>query len=410
MICRRLVRRGFSSLVKKEEAVVIDSQFGDINATVPIGDVRDTLVVHRSLRDRERQLEGKPVFDDAKNVAAWQKPSDNSPIVYSSTTTGQMIYPAEEEDIEILSQSKVKFADPRMTEGSVVIRIVRLSDPVTSPVSRVARNRFFGIRGTEKWTFLAWGLCASLGVASLGVWQLRRMDYKAKLIERRQKRLNVPKTIVKSSPFPWNENNLVDWEYRPVEVTGVFDHSREMFVGPRATGISVENRSYGEVSQAGYAVVTPLMLSDGSTMLVNRGTLSAEWIRGRQGEDPEWVTVRGILVSGELSGIANDLFRVKNNTTDKVFIYLVPSDLSESVAPRNHSECKLAIVSATDVRYHDNPNRVRPPFKMKKKSDYMCFYADEHMHFNYAMQWFGMASVFLGMTVFKFAEMVRWRW
>jgi cytochrome oxidase assembly protein ShyY1 len=141
--------------------------------------------------------------------------------------------------------------------------------------------------------------------------------------------------------------------------------------------------------------------------------LTADWIRGRANrkpEDPEWVSVRGIVVSGELAGISNDLFRVKNNTTDKIFVYMVPSDLSEAAAPRNHSECKLAIVNATDVRYHDNPNRSRPPFKMKKKADYMCFYADEHMHFNYAMQWFGMASVFLGMTAYKFIEMCRWRW
>ena len=387
-----------------------DTQYGEINATVPLGDYRSALDVRKNLRDLEKGLMGKTDTE-------LSTPSDQStsPIIYSQTTTGQVIYPAEPEDIEILSQSSVKFADPRLSEGSVVIRVVRLSDPVTSPVLRVARNRFFGIRGYEKWTFLAWGLCVTLGVASLGVWQLRRMDYKAKLIERRQKRLNVPKFFLQNSPFPWNENNMVDWEYRTVEVEGVFDHSKEMFVGPRSTGVSVDpsDKSYGEMSQAGYSVVTPLVFPDGNSILVNRGMLTAEWIRGRnnrKSEDPEWVTVRGILVAGELAGIANDMFRVKNNTTDKIFVYLVPSDLSECCAPRNHSECKLAVLNAMDVRYHDNPNRARPPFKMKKRADYMCFYADEHMHFNYAMQWFGMATVFLGMTLYKFVEMCRWRW
>lgn len=396
----RVLSRRSSSLTKPKS---------DLNATVPIGDVRASVIARQDLREREKQVQEK--ISDQPSTCS--EPVDTSPIIYSQNTTGQIIYPAEPEDIEILSGSKIKFADPRLTEGSVVIRIVRLSDPVTSPVARVQRNRFFGIRGYEKYTFLAWGLCVSLGVASLGVWQLRRMDYKSKLIERRRDRLNKPRARVTNSPLPWNEHNLVDWEYRPVEVRGVFDHSKEMYIGPRSSGVSVEKEAYGDVSQAGYLVVTPLMMEDGNCVLVNRGMLSSDFLRGSdysKRENPEWVTVRGILVSGELSGISNDLFRVKNSVADKTFVYLTPADLAECARPRNYSECKLAVVNAYDCLYEENPNRKRLPFKMKRKSDYMCFYADEHMHFNYAMQWFGMSAVFLGMTVFKFVEMVRWRW
>ena len=32
------------------------------------------------------------------------------------------------------------------------------------------------------------------------------------------------------------------------------------------------------------------------------------------------------------------------------------------------------------------------PFAMKHKEDYLLFWADEHTHFNYAMQWFGMGA------------------
>lgn len=57
---------------------------------------------------------------------------------------------------------------PFEVEGSVIIRrqesgdpaharLVRLSDPVTSPVGRMVRNRQFGIRGNEKWQLLATG-------------------------------------------------------------------------------------------------------------------------------------------------------------------------------------------------------------------------------------------------------------
>ena len=39
----------------------------------------------------------------------------------------------------------------------------------------------------------------------------------------------------------------------------------------------------------------------------------------------------------------------------------------------------------------------------------MVFWADEHVHFNYAMQWFGMGSLTMAMTLYKFIEVVRWR-
>jgi cytochrome oxidase assembly protein ShyY1 len=141
--------------------------------------------------------------------------------------------------------------------------------------------------------------------------------------------------------------------------------------------------------------------------------LTSDFIRGRnyrKREDPEWVTVRGVLATGELSGISNDLFRVKNSVADKTFIYLTPADLAECCRPRNYSECKLAVINAYDCLYEENQHKTRLPFKVKRKSEYMCFYADEHTHFNYAMQWFGMSAVFLAMTVFKFIEMCRWRW
>ena len=89
---------------------------------------------------------------------------------------------------------------PFEVEGSVIIRrqdcepalharLVRLSDPVTSPVGRMVRNRQFGIRRNEKWQLLATGFVRILDlslklepevcfllVSSLGAWQLRRSE------------------------------------------------------------------------------------------------------------------------------------------------------------------------------------------------------------------------------------------
>eukprot|EP00913_Durusdinium_trenchii_P034085 g31904.t1 len=113
----------------------------------------------------ERLAEAPPVpaplrLRDPHAVAEQQK----EVIVRSRTTTGQVLWPATQEDIEILSQSDQLYPRPFQVEGSVIIRLVRLSDPVTSPVGRMVRNRQFGIRGNEKWQLLATGFVPVLAV------------------------------------------------------------------------------------------------------------------------------------------------------------------------------------------------------------------------------------------------------
>lgn len=119
-----------------------------------------------------------------------------------------------------------------------------------------------------------------------------------------------------------------------------------------------------------------------------------------------------------MTGTAQEFFRVKNNVNGGCFLYLTPADISEAVFPRNHSECRLALLNAFDVLYDDDlesdldqiDSEERPPYLMKRKGDYLCFYADEHTHYNYAMQWFGMGTMFLGMTLYRFIELFRWKY
>eukprot|EP00928_Gymnodinium_smaydae_P070701 TRINITY_DN54484_c0_g1_i1.p1 TRINITY_DN54484_c0_g1~~TRINITY_DN54484_c0_g1_i1.p1 ORF type:complete len:530 (+),score=99.70 TRINITY_DN54484_c0_g1_i1:68-1657(+) len=327
-------------------------------------------------------------------------------VVRSRTTTGQVLWPATPEDIEILSDSKLLYPAPYEVEGSVIIRLVRLSDPVTSPVARVVRNRQFGIRGNEKWQLLAMGAATCLFIYGLGFWQLRRMEWKRDLLETRRTRLAMPRLTVTSSPFPWREK-VQDYTYRVVDVRGVFDHRREMFVGPRP-GV-VEN---GE-TVSGCLVVTPLTLEDGSKILVNRGHLPANRLdRETRPEVPCWVRVRGVLEEGEIPTTVGEYARLKNRPDRNQFVYLIAEDLAENSGARNHSECAEALVTAFDVLYEDDFKagmRREMPFSMRHKEDYLLFWADEHTHFNYAMQWFGMGTLIMTMTVYKFIEVMRWR-
>ncbi|CAE8642365.1 unnamed protein product, partial [Polarella glacialis] len=263
--------------------------------------------------------------------AVTQSPKDV--IVRSKTTTGQVLWPATKEDIEILSESQLMYPSPMEVEGSVIIRLVRLSDPVTSPVSRTIRNRQFGIRGNERWHLLAMGAVSMVIIYALGFWQLRRMQWKKELIEMRRTRLAMPRIPVTTSPFPWKDK-VDDFKYRIVEVRGVFDHAREMHVGPRPG-----SDQSGETCP-GVLCVTPLRLEDGSTLLVNRGHLpSSNLDPVSRPEVPTWVRVRGVLEEGEIPNLVGKYARLKNRPDKNQYVYLIAPDLAENANARNHEEC-----------------------------------------------------------------------
>jgi len=364
-------------------------------------------VVEREAAEGSLASPGAPTALRLNDPRAPSAATDKEVIVRSHTTTGQVLWPATKEDIEILSQSKLLYPAPYEVEGSVIIRLVRLSDPVTSPVARVVRNRQFGIRGNEKWQLLAMGVVFCGLIYGLGFWQLYRMEWKRKLIELRRTRLAMPKVVVTTSPFPWRDK-VQDYVYRVVEVRGVFDHRKEMHVGPRPG-----SDSSGE-THPGYLVVTPLRLEDGSTVLVNRGHLPMDRMdQGTRVEIPKWVRVKGVLEEGEIANLVGQYARLKNRPDKNQFLFLVAEDLAENSGARNHQECTQALVTALDVMYEDDFQagvRRELPFSMRHKEDYLLFWADEHTHFNYAMQWFGMGTLIMGMTLYKFIEVSRWRY
>eukprot|EP00922_Rhytidocystis_sp_ex-Travisia-forbesii_P047970 GHVS01071486.1.p1 GENE.GHVS01071486.1~~GHVS01071486.1.p1 ORF type:complete len:597 (+),score=122.21 GHVS01071486.1:796-2586(+) len=374
---------------------------------------------------------------------------------------GQVLYPATEEDIQILSKSKRKFPRPFDCEGSVIIRLVRLTDPVTSPVARTVRNNEYGIRGKERWGFLAYGLFATTWALLLCSWQLDRMQWKKNMIELRRQRLAMPRVTITGSPFPWaleggaggvqtgneaeQQQQVIDcnadgggggideWAYRTVEIRGVLDPSQEVRIGPRP-GMTIGN--------PGYLIVCPLRLSDGSTIMVNRGHCAYQYVdRLARGDIPEWVTIRAVVEPGEIANtmvLFNFFKRLRNHPEVRKFTFLEPRDLGSVSGAKNLEECKLAVLNAYDILYDDDVGLLETTttttrgeggggsdttvgnnfgtkrkrvnvFEMRQKGDYLVFWADEHTHFNYAMQWLMLGGVFLSMTAFRFFQFTRWK-
>lgn len=96
---------------------------------------------------------------------------------------------------------------------------------------------------------------------ALGTWQTKRLKWKNKLIAECEDRLTY-----KPAPLPKyiTKEDMPNLEYRKVLVTGHFDYSREVFVGPRLhNGIK------------GYNLICPFVQSNGGgEVLIDRG-----WIR-----------------------------------------------------------------------------------------------------------------------------------
>ncbi|KAL7304156.1 hypothetical protein TKK_0003455 [Trichogramma kaykai] len=110
----------------------------------------------------------------------------------------------------------------------------------------------------------------------LGTWQVRRREWKIKLIKDLEERL-----AREPVPLPENLDDLEKLEYCPIKVRGQFLYDNEFVVGPRSLLVNGKATSEGKgqlISSSGanrgYNVITPFKLEDRDlVILVNRGWL-----------------------------------------------------------------------------------------------------------------------------------------
>ncbi|MFD3695831.1 SURF1 family protein [Streptomyces sp. NPDC058646] len=149
---------------------------------------------------------------------------------------------------------------------------------------------------TRQWVCLTLVALALIpAMIKLGFWQFHRHEHRVaqnELIEKNLRAQPVPLTEVTS---PGHVVPRADY-WRAVTATGTYDSAHEVVVRMRTSGDD----------KVGFHVVTPLLLTDGRAVLVNRG-----WVPG--GGDPRAyppvpaapsgeVTVTGRLKADETSG------------------------------------------------------------------------------------------------------------
>jgi surfeit locus 1 family protein len=126
----------------------------------------------------------------------------------------------------------------------------------------------------------------------LGTWQVHRRAWKLDLIARVDQRVHAP-PAPPPPPAEWPQVSAASSEYRHVQVTGTFLNESETLV-----------QALTELG-AGYWVLTPLRLADGSVVIVNRGFVPPER-RDRAAHEAGAVTadatVTGLLRMSEPKG------------------------------------------------------------------------------------------------------------
>ncbi|WP_375410390.1 SURF1 family protein [uncultured Methylobacterium sp.] len=132
-----------------------------------------------------------------------------------------------------------------------------MGDPVAGPAPRR--------RSPLRLSLL--GLAAILVFATLvglGTWQVQRRAWKLDLVARVEARIHAAPVAAPARP-QWPGLSAASDEYRRIRAEGRFLHDRETLVQ------AVTDRG------GGYWVMTPLVQTDGTTILVNRGFAPSEW-------------------------------------------------------------------------------------------------------------------------------------
>lgn len=142
------------------------------------------------------------------------------------------------------------------------------SNPKTTAVQPDAPERWRSLVVPALFAALALGM-----LFSLGAWQLSRLAWKQGLIAQVDERARAP-AIPLAGRDAWGRMSPERDDYRRVTVTGRFRHEAEAYLYHVAGDSRQADRD--RPRGQGYFVMTPLVMANGDTIIVNRGFVPTE--------------------------------------------------------------------------------------------------------------------------------------
>ncbi len=210
---------------------------------------------------------------------------------------------------------------------------------------------------------------AVAAMLGLGTWQLQRMDWKADLMQRVERRMaEAPVALPAALADP------AAWEFRAVTLTGHFLNDRELLLLARP-----------RQGQAGYEVMTPFQRADGAgVVLVNRGFVPmdrrdpASRLPGRvEGA----VTLRGIVRLPQPVG----LFQPGNRPGADVWLHADPPAMAASL--RLERVAPVVVEALPGQSTGGIPAGIEPRIELPNN------------HRQYALTWYGLAATLMAIYV-----------
>lgn len=209
-------------------------------------------------------------------------------------------------------------------------------------------------------------------LASLGVWQLRRLGEKEALIARVETRAHLPPKALPPSGA-WPTLAPADYEFTHAKTSGHYlpGHDALIFMKPP--------EGYG--LEPGYMVVTPFALAAGGVLLVERGFAPVSKIDDAEGRAPPAgeTEISGLLRAPQM----RNPFTPADSPDRSIWYTRDPAAIAAALGAGGAAPFTLALIGPTSAGPNGFPRLVEasPEFA--------------NNHLSYALTWFSLAAALL---------------
>jgi len=205
----------------------------------------------------------------------------------------------------------------------------------------------------------------------LGIWQLDRLEQRREFNAHVESVQAMELLILDGDPGV----DLAQMEYRVASVSGMYDYENQ---------VGLRNRYFQD--EYGYHLLTPLLLDDGSAVLVERGWIPADGndssVDWRKYDQPGRVTVQGQIRFGS---IKPDLGGVPDPTLapgqEKLEFWNIVN------LERIRQQMPYLLLNIY-IQPDPDPGDFTPPIPFQPELE-----LTEGPHMGYAMQWFSFAAI-----------------
>lgn len=232
---------------------------------------------------------------------------------------------------------------------------------------------------SRRWWWTTLIVVAAMGVTvRLGIWQLDRNAQRQAQIKQVLVMQAMPMLDLNLRPVP---NNLITMEYRQVTVTGQYDFSQQVALRNQARNLELGD-------EPGFALVTPLVLPDGTAVVVERGWIPLQYSTPdswQQFNEPGIISLQGVLrlsmTHGELGSTLADPTLAPGETRLNIWNFV------------NLTRLQLQIpypILEVYIQQSPNANLNALPYRLVDQPD-----LDPGEHIGFAAQWFFFCALLL---------------